>query len=345
MYGSQYYNIVNFSTGNVSTAEYIMNTTHKVRAVRSLSVPQVETQEVSDIRPTSVTFNGKIITAAGYTERGFVYATEQNPTIENCMEKLVAISTTDSAYSCKATNLILGQSYYVRAYAMNSDGVAYGNEIAFVTAEALPQVSTDEATDTDIANGIATLHGTVTYEGEPAYIERGFVWSTQPDPTINDTVIVANGTGVGAYSKYVTDLPKGKRSYVRAYVTTETTTLYGESIILQPDWIELPAAGIAVQTKDLGVVNRPSAITMCESSIVGGYNDWRLPTESELMTLYSNKELIGGFEMGKYWSSTKEERGSNIFLTYIDFATGKSSVVQYVDYDFYVRAVRTLTTE
>lgn len=342
MYGSRYYNIVNFATGNVSTAEYIMNTTHRVRAVRSLSVPQVETQDVSDIRPSSATFKGKIITAADYTERGFVYATEQNPTIENCMEKLVAISTTDSAYSCKATNLILGQSYYVRAYAMNSDGVAYGNEIAFVTAEAFPQVSTGEATDIDIANGIASLHGTVTYEGEPAYIERGFVWSTQPDPTINDNVIVANGTGVGAYSVYTENLPKAKTYYVRAYAKSEFGVAYGKNVAVSDEWVVLPAAGIAVQTKDLGYVSWSSAKSLCESSIVGGYTDWRLPSRDELMTIYSNRELIGNFINEVYWTSYY----SSSSYYYVQFYSGEIGKTNSSSkYKGHVRAVRTLTNE
>lgn len=44
--------------------------------------------------------------------------------------------------------------------------------------------------------------------------------------------------------------------------------------------------------------------TITESYAVGG-NGWRLPTQSELELIYSNKSIVGGFENRDYWSSTQ----------------------------------------
>lgn len=100
---------------------------------------------------------------------------------------------------------------------------------------------------------------------------------------------------------------------------------------------ELTAANLMVQTQDLGCVNWSSAKTMCESSTVGSFSDWRLPTKEELMTLYNNRELIGGFTTGKYWTSTIN--GGYPYA--VNFMNGSIS-----DYgsnsQFNVRAVRTL---
>ena len=110
------------------------------------------------------------------------------------------------------------------------------------------------------------------------------------------------------------------------------------------DVFELPAAHLMVQLEDLGCVNWSSASSMCNSSTVAGYTDWRLPTKDELMTLYSNREEIGGFSMGKYWSSSTISTSGGIRYHYVNFTDGT------LDYDsqwseFHVRAVRTMTQE
>ena len=107
------------------------------------------------------------------------------------------------------------------------------------------------------------------------------------------------------------------------------------------DVFELPAAHLMVQLEDLGCVNWSSAYSMCNSSTVAGYNDWRLPTKDELMTLYNNREEIGGFTTGKYWSGT--QYGGQYFYG-IDFNNGDCSSYSESS-TFYVRAVRTMTQE
>ena len=64
---------------------------------------------------------------------------------------------------------------------------------------------------------------------------------------------------------------------------------------------------------------------------------WRLPTKDELNFLYLNKDKIGGFADGIYWSSTEDNDGSaweqdfDIGEQYNDFSKGSK---------FSVRAVR-----
>ena len=98
---------------------------------------------------------------------------------------------------------------------------------------------------------------------------------------------------------------------------------------------ELSSAGLMVQTEDLGCVDWSSAKLLCENSTVAGYNDWRLPTKEELMTLYSNRELIGGFVDERYWSSS-----NNGTPYYVDFSNGIAGVYGN-SHHYNVRAVRT----
>ena len=68
---------------------------------------------------------------------------------------------------------------------------------------------------------------------------------------------------------------------------------------------------------------------------------WRLPTIAEFEIMYENKDKIGGFANGRYWSSTEYNVG---FAWSFGFTNGRADV--NVDYDGkgstnYVRAVRT----
>ncbi|MDE7455087.1 MAG: carboxypeptidase regulatory-like domain-containing protein [Prevotella sp.] len=308
-------------------------------------LPKLNTLSVTNITSSSATLNGEI-THKGipeYTERGFVYSLSSKPTLENTITKLTCPVTSASKYSYDIDGLVPNKTYYVRAYAVNKSGIAYSsNEIKFTTDFALPQVTTLDVVDPDISAGKATFRGNVTFAGDPPYTERGFVFGTLPKPTINDNKKVANGSGqTGAYSIFATNLPT-TTYYVRAYATSPDGTAYGEQKTISTEWIEIPSRGIAVQKKDLGEGNYSTAKSMCENSTVGGYTDWRLPTIDELMVLYNNREMIGGFIQslyhdGTYWSSTIQ----NGYYYYIDFYNGRKSYDNASNYRG-IRAVRTL---
>src|SRR5690625_1452236 len=47
------------------------------------------------------------------------------------------------------------------------------------------------------------------------------------------------------------------------------------------------------------------AAKVCDDYLGGGYDDWYLPSKTELDLMYSQKEKIGGFDNALYWSSTE----------------------------------------
>ena len=92
---------------------------------------EVHTGVVSDVTASRVKAEGKIIRDGGLevTECGFCWGTEHEPTIEGLHIKA---SVGMGAFSCYFSGLERGQTHYVRAYAVNEESVAYGNEVEFV---------------------------------------------------------------------------------------------------------------------------------------------------------------------------------------------------------------------
>lgn len=60
----------------------------------------------------------------------------------------------------------------------------------------------------------------------------------------------------------------------------------------------------------------PYAVASCEDYIGDGFDDWYLPSRNELLQMYKQRALIGGFKASWYWSSTQAGQG---FALAMDF--------------------------
>ena len=201
------------------------------------TLPTVTTSSATNISTTSVTIGGHVTSDGGasVTERGVVYSTSSNPTTAN--SKVTNGSGTGS-FTCNITNLQEGTTYYVRAYAINEKGTAYGAEKSFTTSSvALPTVTTSSATN--ISNTSATVSGNVTSDGGASVTERGVVYSTSSNPTTSNSK-VTSGSGMGSFTCNITNLQEGTTYYVRAYAVNEKGTAYGEQKSFTTSSIALP---------------------------------------------------------------------------------------------------------
>jgi hypothetical protein len=220
----------------------------------------------------------------------------------------------------------------------------------------LPQVTTQSATS--IGATSATLSGSIVSLGDPAYEERGFVYGTVHNPTVeDDTKKLVSGRGLGDFSANITDLTTGTTYYVRAYATnTVSGASYGAEVSITPQvpqYVELPVANIAVQKTDIssGSINYTTANSECGSSTVNGYTDWRLPTLSELSAIYNNKSMFTGFQQASnnydyyYWTSTSNGSSSHyqINMTTGGQSSGSNSSTGATYLSYYrARCVRSL---
>ncbi|GAB6011813.1 pectinesterase family protein [Viscerimonas tarda] len=103
-----------------------------------LVVPAVQTLATSNLRNTSVVVSGRVTAWGGtsVTERGIVWGTETNPTAN----KIVAGSDIGT-FQGYIDGLTPETKYYVRAYATNQTGTAYGNELSVTTKATDPDVT------------------------------------------------------------------------------------------------------------------------------------------------------------------------------------------------------------
>ena len=207
-----------------------------ITAGEDVGLPSLITEQVSNPTQTSVTFNGTIVNAGTptYTERGFVYSSSAQPTIDNNTGRITAAVNGQPTFSANVSGLSSNSSYYVRAYAINSIGVAYGNDVFFTTGSVQTEVSTSAATN--ISASSATLNGTILEVGSPAYTEKGFCYNTTGNPTTSNNKIVVSGSGAGTYSTEVNNLAYNTTYYVRAYAIQNGHPVYGNPITFSTSW-------------------------------------------------------------------------------------------------------------
>ena len=189
-----------------------------------LSLATVTTSNATAITSTSATLGGNV-TADGntpVTERGVYFGTTQNPTTQNKYSNGAGLGS----YNFNFTGMTPNTTYYVRAYAVNSLGMAFGNEISFTTSAlplSLPTVTTAAATN--ITTSTATLGGTVTADGNAPVTERGICVSASRNPTTLNKY--PNGSGLGSFASNATGMADSTTYYVRAYAINSVGTAYG----------------------------------------------------------------------------------------------------------------------
>jgi uncharacterized protein (TIGR02145 family) len=98
------------------------------------SLPTISTESITNITDVSATSGGNITSNGGatITARGVVWSTTPNPTIET-NEGFTEDGTGTGSFTSELTGLTAENTYYVKAYASNEVGTAYGQEESFST--------------------------------------------------------------------------------------------------------------------------------------------------------------------------------------------------------------------
>ncbi len=225
-----------------------------------LKLPDVVTGQVTEIGPTTAVAGGDV-TSDGNADimvRGVCWDTRKSPDIED--ER-----TTDGYGTGKFTSNVSGllpnTTYFLRAYAVNSEGDSYGNQVTFTTSLYAPPELTTRAV-TRITQTTAQSGGDITSDGGVPVTGRGVCWSsTKPLPDISDSK-TSDGSGSGGFESNLAGLAGNTTYYVRAYATNAQGTGYGAAVQFR--------TGALPPTVTTAVVNATSPTTATGGGHVTG---------------------------------------------------------------------------
>jgi uncharacterized protein (TIGR02145 family) len=215
--GTTYY-VRAFATNNVGTGYG-----NQLTFTTSSDIPVVTTSTITSVTGTTASGGGNIATDGGaaITARGVCWSTSANPTVSNS-------KTNDGAgtgsFSSNLAGLNPATLYYVRAYATNSEGTAYGDQVSFTTSTTMPSVTT--AIVSAITATTSTCGGNVTSDGGASVTARGVCWNTAPGTTTSNSK-TSDGSGTGTFISSLTGLNANTTYYIRAYATNSLGTAYG----------------------------------------------------------------------------------------------------------------------
>jgi len=185
------------------------------------ALPEVTTNEPLEITSGAFKVRGEIVKDgnAMISTCGFCWDVNENPATDS---NKCPTASTGNAFALVLDGLIPETTYYVRAYATNEMGTAYGNQVVVKTLAVaeFSEITLSASTSSLTANaGITSDLGT-------EITERGFCWSISDNPTIaNSFASVGNGTGV--YSYGIGQLSSSTVYYVRTYARNKYGIKYG----------------------------------------------------------------------------------------------------------------------
>ena len=217
--GKTYY-VRAYATNNIGTSYG-----SQITITTLATLPTIKTAIlVTYIQATIATSGGEIISDGGgaITARGVCWSTSIAPTIAS---NKTSDGTGSGIFSSSISGLTALTTYYVRAYATNSAGTAYGSELSFKTTADLPTLTTNSVTL--ITNITALCGGNIASDGGSTITGRGVCWSRSPNPTLS-YYNTSDGIGLGSFSSSITGLMAGTLYYVRSYATNSIGTKYGE---------------------------------------------------------------------------------------------------------------------
>lgn len=183
-------------------------------------LPSLTTTTITNISLTSATSGGTITSDGEFDiySRGVVWATTQNPTKAN-FKTINGIGIGN--FVSTMTNLKPNTTYYVRAYATNENGTAYGNQLTFTTTSLFGTY--------DLTHILGPTSSSVDLNND-GITSTNFL-DEQPPTYFNDDKIVLNNDGTFSYSGTDTNIV-GNNLYFNDYTLSGNWSIIGNLLTL-----------------------------------------------------------------------------------------------------------------
>ena len=254
---------------------YYSNRTEEVSFVFASTAPQVTvtTSEPTDITATSAVVGGTVDAPEGthVFQYGVCWGTEPSPDIDG---NHTSDGTGIGSFSSTLEGLTTGLTYYVRAYVVTDNGLAYGNEVSFTT---LGGGSGNDHEYVDLGLSSGTLWATCNVGADnPEEYGDYFAWGEiQPKDTYDWSTYQHCMGGYDMLTKYCTDPNYGYEGF-----SDNLTTLLPEDDAATANW----------------------------------GSDWRMPTQAEWQELLNNTTVTWAQQNGVNGRLFTAANGNSLFL-------------------------------
>jgi hypothetical protein len=322
------------------------------------ALPTVVTDNISSISNTSALVNSEITSDGGanIVARGICWNTSTNPTINNS-------KTIDSVLTGKITSKLTGltknQKYYVRAYAINNVGIAYGEEKSFSTDSVnLPTLSIFTETQTVGYYGSnvppiffgrvinAKLSGTILSTGNSVILSKGICWGRKANTSIANTIIKDTTSGT-TISVTIPHLAIDSIFYARAFATNETGTVYSNEITINTSYVDTGGQVVVFKPNVYIYPKVTSQLQVSLSFPQGGsviksipeYNTgWNVTVEpsglidNKYSFLFYESTQLNVWQINKGWILAKADLKAFFIKNMSDYGFKGQEITDYVEY-------------
>ncbi len=262
----------------------------------SASIPNILSSDITSITDTSARSGGNIKDDGGasITGRGVCWSTSTNPTTAD-------YKTEDGPGTGNFTSSITGLSanttYYLRAYAVNSVGPAYGNELSFTTTSGpLFPPTAATAAATSVTNTTATLNGAVNANGSSTIVTfeygttnlYGYIATAMQSP--------ADGANTTAVHVVLTGLTAGTLYHFRIKAVSSVGTTYSDELSFTTQQLPESNTNLATQVShSTATLNATINATNLSTTVIFEYGT--TPAYGTTVTASPNP-VIGGNTTG-----------------------------------------------
>jgi hypothetical protein len=329
----QYWNGTQWIPVPVGSNGQVLTLYNGVPVWGGIQLPVISTMAVTAISSTTAVSGGELGSNGGtpVSAVGVCWNTLQGPNISNSHTSDVIAPV---SFASNITNLVPNTLYYVRAYATNSLGTSYGNELSFTT-----QNSCGNFTINHVAGAVAPVSKTVTYgttinlPGEP-----GKCWTTSNLGADHQATAVDDATepSAGWYFQF-----NHKQGYQNVGGNSNTPSWTITAISETSDWIAANDPCTIVFGSPWRI---PTSAEWTNADAGGNWTNWTGPWNSGLK-LHAAGYVDSNFgsmmnrgSLGYYWSSTNAGFTAGNDLQFNSSASGTNS--HYKAFGTSVRCVR-----
>ena len=205
----------------------------------ALTIPTVTTLDVSLISSTIANLGGLITDNGGSNiiAKGICWSLSENPSLA---DSLIIGSGTAMNFFVNLPNLSSETIYFVRAFATNSNGISYGNQVSFMPS-ALPQLN--DILPVVGTKPIVVLGNNYLCGGYLSNIGSGFILSLgicfsyiNTNPSVSDSVITVTAS-LGDFDVLLQNITGcGNTIYYRAFAINSFGTSYGIVLNINTGW-------------------------------------------------------------------------------------------------------------